>query len=141
MFYSIWLTAWVDAIIFFKPNDDIEKQDCGYGAPWTDDFLQTNKCFGNSFYLGIYGLIGTSIAILSFSKSILQLQGKDFIVYIFSFFRLVSFIYFFFSFFFVFFIFFFHLIFFQFLETVFLFLIHCWPIRARERDTRKITKK
>jgi len=27
------------------------------------------------------------------------------------------------------------------LETCFSFLIHCWPIKARECDTRKIIKK
>lgn len=84
LLYSIWLTAWVDAIPFMNNTNFIEnggdvadtESKCGYGAPWTSpNFLQTNTCYGDTFYLGIYGVIGISIAALSFSKTMIQLQG------------------------------------------------------------------
>ena len=39
--------------------------DCGNGVP--GDYNFTN-CYGNTFYLGIYGAIGVSVGIFSFTK-------------------------------------------------------------------------
>ena len=39
--------------------------DCGYGVPGQNNF---NACYGNAFYLGIYGAIGVSVGIMSFTK-------------------------------------------------------------------------
>ena len=39
--------------------------DCGNGVPGEYDF---SNCYGNTFYLGIYGAIGVSVGIFSFTK-------------------------------------------------------------------------
>ena len=39
--------------------------DCGNGVPGYYDFT---NCYGNTFYLGIYGAIGVSVGIFSFTK-------------------------------------------------------------------------
>ena len=47
-----------------------EKDFCGPGDPNTKpNFLYNeDNCFGNAFYLGIYGAIGAAIAMISFTK-------------------------------------------------------------------------
>ena len=54
--------------------DDTKPEcDCGYGVPGQNSF---NKCYGNSFYLGIYGAIGVSVGIMSFTKGSVVFQLK-----------------------------------------------------------------
>lgn len=46
--------------------DDTKPEcDCGYGVPGQNNF---KACYGNAFYLGIYGAIGVSVGIMSFTK-------------------------------------------------------------------------
>jgi len=74
MMYNIWLTTWVDAIIFYNETDS-NGNPCGYGAPYVQAALQTNKCQGDSFYLLVYGIIGVSVALMSYMRSIINIQG------------------------------------------------------------------
>ena len=46
-------------------SDALPKCDCGYGVPGQYAF---DKCYGDAFYLGIYGAIGVSVGIFSFTK-------------------------------------------------------------------------
>ena len=39
MMYNIWLTTWVDAIIFYNETDS-NGNPCGYGAPYVQSALQ-----------------------------------------------------------------------------------------------------
>ena len=45
--------------------------DCGSGK----DGRFSGGCYGDSFYLGIYGGLGVTIGLLSFTKSLTMLKG------------------------------------------------------------------
>ena len=45
--------------------------DCGSGINGT----WSGGCYGDSFYLGIYGGLGITIGLLSFTKSLTMLKG------------------------------------------------------------------
>ncbi|CAG5100511.1 Oidioi.mRNA.OKI2018_I69.XSR.g17031.t1.cds [Oikopleura dioica] len=74
MMYNIWLTTWVDAIIFYNETDS-KNNSCGYGAPYVQDIFKTEQCRGDSFYLLVYGCIGLAVALLSYTRSIINIQG------------------------------------------------------------------
>ena len=52
-------------------DDVLPLCDCGNGV----DGEFSNGCYGDSFYLGIYGGLGVAIGLLSFTKSLIMLKG------------------------------------------------------------------
>ena len=85
--------AWVDAVGNMTAENAVNDGDCesietceekDYCGPGNinskPSFLYNeSNCFGNSFYLGIYGAIGVAIALISFTK----VESQALLVFIF----------------------------------------------------------
>ena len=99
IFYNIWLSLWVDAITWYEYYNDLDNKDCintdrppepsifGNSSIFDVDIERCNcgtgkagqfpnNCWGDNFYLGIYGFLGITVGLLSFIKSVTMLQAN-----------------------------------------------------------------